>query len=64
MYLRFVFNVLVFIEVFSRIIASHSPIPHTPSKPEQTVVCNQSSNYAKTLKSEYSAAISLLWNET
>ena len=26
------------------------------TKPERTVVCNQSSNYAKTLKGEYSAA--------
>ena len=34
------------------------------TKPKRTVVCNQSSNYAKTLKGEYSAAISLLWYET
>ena len=34
------------------------------TKPKQTVVCNQSSNYARTLKGEYSAAISLPWYET
>ena len=33
------------------------------TKPKRTVVCNQSSNYAKTLKGEYSAAISLPWYE-
>ena len=34
------------------------------SKPKRTVLCNQPSNYAETLESEYSAAISLPWYET
>ena len=34
------------------------------TKPKRTVVRNQFSNYAKTLKGEYSAEISFLWYET
>ena len=39
--------------------------PFFGTKPKRTVVCSQSSNYAKTLKGEYSAEVSLLpWYET
>ena len=34
------------------------------TKPKWTVVCDQSSNYAKAYEGAYSAGISLLWYET
>ena len=46
-----------------KVIAALKPV-FFGTKPKRTVVRNQSSNYAKTLKGEYSVEIDLLWYET